>query len=385
MYFLTYPSGTEYNPGVFEEDKLSTYTGLDDCDTLFEARHGRGSIDSASKTDEGVHVTSSVVILTTISGMDMTENIMIGARPKHAPASGHLPPNQRRPISVREIPSTTEHRVVSPTSTGHILGEGAAIFTDMTETMLTTLDQQMALSDEAQKPNGSLMSNLFIPRQVSSHGDIEESKTIPMSVAKVESKYSDLYLLVAENDKISDKFYGYTDNMSADNNPMILVKLTGLSYRYGTTIHAIDQVNGTMYDKFSVGFRVINERATMELQYNDISLGGMYGPAQPVHMSTLPGMTQMVTPLAKSTSITQSSQMPAISDTLPPVRDILEPASNKQARPTYLERQMKQMSSIDKIPSDMPSLEDGMVQRPENLQERIQRFCQENKVKRKQE
>ena len=50
----------------------------------------------------------------------------------------------------------------------------------------------MALSDEAQKPGGSLTSNLLIPRQVSSHDDIAESKTIPMSVAKVEGKYPDL-------------------------------------------------------------------------------------------------------------------------------------------------------------------------------------------------
>ena len=76
--------------------------------------------------------------------------------------------------------------------------------------------------------------------------------------------------------------------------------------------------------------------------------------------------------------------MPAISDTLPPIRDILEPASNEQVRSTYLERQMRQMGSINRLPSDMPSLEDGMVQRPESLQERIQSFCQENKVKRKQ-
>ena len=74
--------------------------------------------------------------------MGMTENLMIGARPKHAPDSEHLPPNQRGPISVREIPSTTEHKVVSPMSTGHILGEGAAIFTDMTETMLAALDHR---------------------------------------------------------------------------------------------------------------------------------------------------------------------------------------------------------------------------------------------------
>ena len=41
------------------------------------------------------------------------------------------------------------------------------------------------------------------------------------------------------------------------------------------------------------------------------------------------------------------------------------------------------MGSI-RVPSDMPSLEDGIVQRPESLQERIQSFCQENEVKRKQ-
>ena len=56
-------------------------------------------------------------------------------------------------------------------------------------------------------------------------------------------------------------------SMSADNNPMILVELTGLSYRYGTTIYEVDQINGTIYGKCSVGFRVINERATTELQY----------------------------------------------------------------------------------------------------------------------
>ena len=130
-----------------------------------------------------------------------------------------------------------------------------------------------------------------------------------------------------------------------------------------------------MYGKFSVGFRVINERATMELQYKDTTLSGMYGPVQSVHMSTLPEMTQMVTPLAKSTPVTQSSQMPAISDTLPHVRDILEPVFHEQARSIYLERTMRQMGSINKLPSDIPSLEDGMIQRSESLQERIQSFC----------
>ena len=66
------------------------------------------------------------------------------------------------------------------------------------------------------------------------------------------------------------------DSVSADNNPMILVELTGLSCRYGTTIYAVDRVNGTMYGKFSVGYRVINERATVEPQFRDASLESVY-------------------------------------------------------------------------------------------------------------
>ena len=51
------------------------------------------------------------------------------------------------------------HQVVSPSS-GHIIGEGATIFTDMTETMLDALDRQMVLSAEAQKPGSSLTDNI---------------------------------------------------------------------------------------------------------------------------------------------------------------------------------------------------------------------------------
>ena len=38
------PGGIEYHPIVLEPDRLSTYTRLDDYDTLFEARHGRGAL-----------------------------------------------------------------------------------------------------------------------------------------------------------------------------------------------------------------------------------------------------------------------------------------------------------------------------------------------------
>ena len=62
--------------------------------------------------------------------------------------------------------------------------------------------------------------------------------------------------------------------MSADDNPMVLVELTGLTYRYGTTKYAVDRVNGTMYGKFSMGYRVINKRATVRPQFRPASLRG---------------------------------------------------------------------------------------------------------------
>ena len=69
-----------------------------------------------------------------------------------------LCPNQREHIPVGTDLSKMGQQVVSPSS-GHIIGEGAAIFMDMTKTMLDALDRQMVLSAEAQKPESSLTDN----------------------------------------------------------------------------------------------------------------------------------------------------------------------------------------------------------------------------------
>ena len=55
--------------------------------------------------------------------------------------NGSLYPNQREYIPVGM--DLAERQVVSPSS-GHIIGEGATIFMDMTETVLDALDRQMA-------------------------------------------------------------------------------------------------------------------------------------------------------------------------------------------------------------------------------------------------
>ena len=195
--------------------------------------------------------------------------------------------------------------------------------------------------------------------------------------------YPDLYLPVTENYRISDQFCRYSNSLSTDNNPMILVELKGLSYQYGTSIYAVDRVNGTIYGKFSVGYRIIHEKATVIPQFKLAHLEDEYNTIQPTYVNTLPGTTSMVTPIVKSTPLTQASQMPILPIVSSSERDILEPTSNEQERAAYLKRQIQGMSSV-RLSSDMPSLE-NMLCGFENLSRRIQNFCQEWKDKRKHE
>ena len=57
---------------------------------------------------------------------------------------------------------------------GHILGEGAAIFTDMTEIMLAALDKQMTPPDTVQRSVSSFTNNLLASEPVSSQREIRQ-------------------------------------------------------------------------------------------------------------------------------------------------------------------------------------------------------------------
>ena len=77
---------------------------------------------------------------------------------------------------------------------------------------------------------------------------------------------------------------------------MVLVELKNLSYQYGTSIYALDRVNDTMYGKFSVGYRIIPEKAMVIPQFQQTPVEDEYRPA---YENTLPGITNIATPMAK--------------------------------------------------------------------------------------
>ena len=124
--------GTNYPPISAEP---GIYTGLhDDYDTLFEARHGRGALDPTP-------VIGCEVISAPFGGIAPPSGKGMIVKPKSEVRStnGSLYPNQREYIPVGTDLSEMGQQVVSPSS-GHIIGEGAAIFMDMTETVLDALD-----------------------------------------------------------------------------------------------------------------------------------------------------------------------------------------------------------------------------------------------------
>ena len=113
---------------------------------------------------------------------------------------------------------TLQPQVVSPNS--EIIGEGAAIFLDMTETILNVLDKQVAMIPETQQTKGLSSSDT---QRKGTQG------TEPTNSIQKEG-YPDLFLPVVENYRISICFCGYSASLSADNNPMVLVELNNLSY-----------------------------------------------------------------------------------------------------------------------------------------------------------
>ena len=96
----------------------------------------------------------------------------------------------------------------------------------------------------------------------------------------------------------------------------------------------MDRVNGTMHGKFSVGYKIIPEKATVIHQFQQTPVEDEY---RPTYENTLPGITDIATPMANSTPVTQPSQTSLLANVPPTERDIVGPMSSERARTTYLE------------------------------------------------
>ena len=86
--------GIDYHSEITETDRVSTFTGLDDYDTLFAARHGRGALDPVPKVGEQI-TTTSLGIPPPMAGPEL-----INPMERVMPISGDAHPGQREQASL---------------------------------------------------------------------------------------------------------------------------------------------------------------------------------------------------------------------------------------------------------------------------------------------
>ena len=75
--------GTDYHADISETDKVSTYTGLDDYDTLFAARHGRGALDPGPRMSEQIIMTTPMGITPPTVSMGLMVSPVERVMPTH--------------------------------------------------------------------------------------------------------------------------------------------------------------------------------------------------------------------------------------------------------------------------------------------------------------
>ena len=63
--------GTDYHSEITETDRVSTFTGLDDYDTLFATRHDRGALDPVPRASEQIVATTSLGIPPPLAGPEL--------------------------------------------------------------------------------------------------------------------------------------------------------------------------------------------------------------------------------------------------------------------------------------------------------------------------
>ena len=228
-----------------------------------------------------------------------------------------------------------------------IIGEGATVFTDVTDTMLKVLDRRMAMNAQARDLENSLAENACA---------IEQSRHSITGYRQ--DTNPDWFLPVTGNPRISEVFCGYSDSLSLDNNLLVLVELKEFPQWYGTSIYAVDKVNGRMYHTVEGGYKLIGVKAMLQPSYGfSTSLGGESITSQPLYMNTLPRSIGMGIHMAESSPVPREGPTLVRPIPTPRVHDILEPSTNEQARAKYLDTQIRHMKSVQ-LPSSIPGTDE---------------------------
>ena len=80
---------------------------------------------------------------------------------------------------------------------------------------------------------------------------------------KVEEKDPDFYMPDGQGKKLSESFQMFTNEQTPERNPGVIVKLSNLEKKYGTSIYLMDRKSGHLYILDEKGYKQIEEKGLL--------------------------------------------------------------------------------------------------------------------------
>ena len=80
---------------------------------------------------------------------------------------------------------------------------------------------------------------------------------------KVEEKDPDFYMLDGQGKKLSESYHMFTNEQTSEGNPGVIVKLSNLVKKYGTSIYLMDRKSGHLYVLDEKGYKQIEEKGLL--------------------------------------------------------------------------------------------------------------------------
>ena len=88
-------------------------------------------------------------------------------------------------------------------------------------------------------------------------------EALGFGLEKVEEKDPDFYMPDGQGKKLSETFQMFTNEQTPERNPGVIVRLSSLEKKYGTTIYLMDRKSGHLYISDEKGYRQIEEKGLL--------------------------------------------------------------------------------------------------------------------------
>ena len=127
-------------------------------------------------------------------------------------------------------------------------------------------------------------------------------ETLGFGLEKVEEKDPDFYMPDGQGKKHSESYQMFTNEQTPEGNPGVIVKLSNLVKKYGTSIYLMDRKSGHLYVLDEKGYKQIEEKGLLYPSESMIIAGALdENRSNPFAMT--PSSRLPETPVAESTRV----------------------------------------------------------------------------------